>query len=371
MKILIVTGIYPPAIGGSATYSALLKRELPSRGFEVAVLTYGASDEQNIFAVSNFWPKGLRHLIYFFKLLQLARKSDVVLAADSSFGAATVAALVCRLIGKKLLVRVTGDYTWEQGVQRFGVKDLIDAFQTKKYGWSVGFLRWAQRLAVRSASIVIAPSEYLRGLAIGWGALPEKVRVINNAVDWPRGVGLIKTDEGRFYKIISAGRLVLWKGFEVLIDAVAELKTEIPEIKLTIVGSGPEEENQKSKIENQKLEDAVFLAGSLAKPDLAVKIASADVFVLNTAYEGFSHQIVEAMSLGVPVITTNVGGNPEIIKDGENGLLVGYNDKAALKAAILKLYQNRDLAARLGRNGAESVKKYSVEAMLESLTKLL
>lgn len=361
MKLLIVAGIYPPTIGGSATYSALLARELPKRGFEITVLIYGKAD--GAVGVSNFWPKGLRHLIYFWKLLRLAKKNDAVLAADSSFGAATIAALVCRLTGKKLLVRVTGDYAWEQGVQRFGVRDLIDTFQSKKYGWRVSFLRWAQKFSVKSATTVIAPSEYLRRLAIGWGADPEKVKVINNAVDLPQiSEGGYSERSEEFYKIISAGRLVPWKGFEVLIEAVSELRSEIPEIKLIIIGSGPEESYLKAI--SYKLKSDVKFTGSISKDKLVERIENSNIFVLNTAYEGFSHQIVEAMSLGAPVITTNVGGNPEIIKDGENGLLVGYNDKEAIKNAILKLYRNKDLALRLAKKGAEDTKRYSVEVMI-------
>jgi glycosyltransferase involved in cell wall biosynthesis len=415
MKILIVTGIYPPDIGGSATYSALLARELPARGFEVLILTYGnphfnpppASRGRKpasfpppsvegggvggglLYYVSTRWPKGIRHIVFLYKLIFLAAKSDVVLVADSSFGAATIAAIACRLLGKKFIIRVTGDYAWEQGVQRFGVKDLIDEFQKKKYGFFVQALRYAQRFAVKTATVIIAPSEYLRRLTIGWGALPEKVVVINNAVDLPHlnpppasrgrkpasfpppsveggGVG-----GGSSFVVISSGRLVPWKGFDVLIDAVSELQKDIPEIKLVIVGSGPEKQKILSSLSQRGRSEVGVLIDSLPKSELAKKISESDVFVLNTAYEGFSHQIVEALSLGVPVIATNVGGNPEIIKDGENGLLVGYNDKEAIKNAILRLYKNRDLAACLGQKGAEDAKKHSKEAMLDKLIAVL
>jgi len=342
----------------------------------------GDSQVGDIFFVSLKWPKGLRHLIYFFKLLRLGRKSDVILAADSSFGAATIAAIASWFLRKKFIVRVTGDYAWEQGMQRFGVKDLIDEFQTKKYGWRVQFLRICQKLVVKNAVTVIAPSEYLKKIVVGWGVPPEKVGVIYNGTDIHQGSPSINSGtnilfperseaESKGYTIISAGRLVPWKGFEVLIEAVAELRQEIPEIKLVIIGSGPDE--QKLKVLSSKLEvnGNIIFKGSLSKEDLASQIKSADIFILNTAYEGFSHQIIEAMAMGVPVVTTNVGGNPEIIKDGENGLLVGYNDREAIKAAILKLYKDRELGARLGRNGAESAEQYSVEAMLDNLTKVL
>ncbi len=110
MRILIVTGIYPPDIGGSATYSNLLLNELPKRGFRVAVLTYGNSKIPGVFGVSKAWPKGIRHIIFLLKLLFLGRRYDLILPADSSFGAATIAVFAGKLIGKKVIVRVTGDY---------------------------------------------------------------------------------------------------------------------------------------------------------------------------------------------------------------------------------------------------------------------
>ncbi len=105
-QILITTGIYPPDIGGSASYSSPLVKELS-------------------------WPKGIRHFIYFLKTLWLGRKQDLILAADFSFGAAFVPMIAAKILRKKFLIRVTGDYTWEQGVQRFEVKDLMDDFQKK------------------------------------------------------------------------------------------------------------------------------------------------------------------------------------------------------------------------------------------------
>ncbi len=370
MKILIVSGIYPPEIGGSATYAALLRRELYSRGFEVSVLTYGAPRGAGIFTASYSFPKGVRHLIFLYKLLILGWKSDLIFATDSSFGAATITAIAARLLRKKMVMRVTGDYAWEQGVLRFGVKDIMDEFRKKKYGFFVMTLRYFQKFAVKTATLIIAPSEYLKRIAVGWGINPEKVKVIYNAVDLPpirTNASLREATSNGTYNIISAGRLVPWKGFDVLMEAVAELRKDIPEIKLEIVGSGPEEKNQKSKIKNQKLESTVFLIGSLPKDKLVEQIRAADVFVLNTAYEGFSHQIVEVMSLGVPVVTTSVGGNPEIIKDGENGLLVGYNDKEAIKKAIMRLHEDRELARSLGEGARVRAQLFSVERMIQDV----
>src|SRR3989338_4186327 len=124
IKILIVTGIFPPDIGGPATYSDLLRHELTVRGFFIQILTYSSARlKKPIFSVSQKWPKGLRHFLFFIKLFYLAWGSDLILAADAGFGSGFLAAIIVKILRKKFIVRVTGDYAWEQGIARFGEKD--------------------------------------------------------------------------------------------------------------------------------------------------------------------------------------------------------------------------------------------------------
>ena len=94
-------------------------------------------------------------------------------------------------------------------------------------------------------------------------------------------------------------------------------------------------------------------------------IKASDVFVLNTGYEGFSHQLLEVMDVGIPLITTKIGGNPEIIKDGENGLLVGYNDEKGLEKSITKLLSDKKYANKLAEEAKKKVKEFSEERMIK------
>jgi glycosyltransferase involved in cell wall biosynthesis len=95
------------------------------------------------------------------------------------------------------------------------------------------------------------------------------------------------------------------------------------------------------------------------------------IFVLNSGYEGFSHLLLEAMAIGLPIITTNVCGNPEIIKDGYNGLLVEYNNKTQFKEAILRVWKNKDLQNKFSENGEKTVLEFSLERMLNETIKIL
>ena len=100
-------------------------------------------------------------------------------------------------------------------------------------------------------------------------------------------------------------------------------------------------------------------------------LAAADVFVLNTAYEGFSHLILEAMALGVPIVTTDSGGNPELIEDGKEGFLIKFNDKEALKSKILDVLSNPILAQKFSENAKKKSSEFSKERMIKETVKIL
>lgn len=377
-KILITTGIFPPDIGGPATYSSILLKELAGFNYKVKVLTYGIkkqTDKGLIYVVSNKWPKGVRHLMYFLKVLRLGMGTDLIFCVDSSFGAAFISLFAALILCKKFIVRITGDYAWEQGMQRYGVKELMDEFQGKRYGILISILRGCQNFVVRKADLIITPSDYLKNIILNWGAKKEKIKVIYNAVSFSK-LKLSKEEarqrlnlSGRV--LVSVGRLVPWKGFDLLIDVVFELIKKIPDLKLIIVGGGPEQNNLEKKINELNLRGSVSLTGVVPKNKLVVYLKAADVFVLNTGYEGFSHQIIEAMAMEVPVITTRVGGNAEIIEDQKNGILIDYNDKEQLKAVIVSLMDDEGFRNRLVSEAVNKASYFSKQSMISSLVNLL
>lgn len=364
-RILIATGLYPPDIGGPATYSKLLADELPRRGFFVEILSFGE--------VRRF-PKVIRHLVYLIKILRRGRGTDIIYAQDPvSVGfPAIIANFILR---KKFILKIVGDYAWEQGVQRFGVKGLLDDFVAKKYGFKVELLSIIQKFTVHHADKIIVPSQYLKKIVSTWGVDDNKIEVIYNAFNIPPLVTQEQNTKQRVnlskLVLLSIGRLVHWKGFDALIDIMPQLTLQVSGAKLFIIGSGPDEAKLRSQIDDKLLDNNVFLLGQLPHNELAKQIKDADIFILNTGYEGFSHQILEAMALGVPVITTNVGGNPEIIENGVSGILVEYNNKTEIKNAILNLYNNDQLKNELIKNAKEKVKEFSKTKMIEHLIKVL
>ena len=171
--------------------------------------------------------------------------------------------------------------------------------------------------------------------------------------------------------LISAGRLVPWKGFTTLIETMPEILKDAPDAKLVIIGSGPESEALKSKVKSQKLEDKVFLIGQVAHDKVLEYFKAGDIFVLNTGYEGFSHFLLEAMAMEIPIITTKAGGNVELIENGKEGILVGHNDKEELKKRIIELAKDDALRNRLLGRAKIKVTEFSQERMLGETVKTL
>jgi len=359
MKLVIATGIYPPDIGGPATYSSLLAKEFPKRGFDVKIVTYGPA------GISRKIPKGLRHLIYFLVCLFKALNSDIVFA-QNQLSAGLPAMLVAKVTGCKFVIRIAGDSVWEWVVQKCGVKEGIDDFQGKKYGALIELRRKIQRFVVRGADAIITPSIYFKKVVSGWVRNPDKIYVIYNGIDLdkPRNLG---AKEKKDKVIFSAGRLAPWKGFDVLV----ELMNDLPDWQLIIIGDGPEKDKLKKIIDQLNLGARVELIGSMPRERLLKYLNKAKVFVLNTSFESFSFQIVEAMNAGVPVVTTNIGNLPEIIDNGREGILVEPNNKKQIIEAVKKIEGDDYFRKTIINNAQKKAQRFSLDNMLDNLEKLL
>lgn len=365
MKVLIATGSYAPQIGGPATYVKILESLLPQHDISVSVVSFHT--------VSKL-PRIIRHIVFGYRVYKFGRDVDIIYALDP-ISVGIPSAIVSYVSKKRFLVRIAGDYAWEQGVQRFKVKDHLDVFSRKNddYLIPVLLLKKLQKMVAEYAEKVIVPSKYFKGVIENWGIDSKKIKVIYSvAQELPfQGRKSDLRDMLRFNgKIVaSAGRLVPWKGFEVLISLTPRLIKRYPSFKLLIAGDGPLMERLSNLVESKKLDEYVALTGSLEQDVLFKYIRVADVFVLNTNYEGLSHQLLETMMIGTPVITTRVGGNPELIDDKINGLLVPFDNKDELYKSITSVLDNQGLSDKLVRNAKTKLKKFSADAMVKDLVK--
>ncbi|MDP7159339.1 MAG: glycosyltransferase family 4 protein [Candidatus Pacebacteria bacterium] len=364
-NVLIATGLFPPDIGGPATYSKLLLDELPKEGFNITIASFGEV---------RHLPKFIRHIFYFFKVLNRGKNADIIFAQDPvSVGFPAV--LASKVLSKKFILKIVGDYAWEQYQVENNKFISIEEFQTGSFGFKAGIRRKVERWVAKSAEKIIVPSLYLKKIISMWGIDEKNINVVNNGfkcgVECGNRETLRTLLQFKGNLIISIGRLVPWKGFDTLISIFPEIKKNIPDIKLIIAGSGPDKSRLQELIDEQGLQDDVALTGGLDKDVLLRYIKASDVFVLNTGYEGFSHQLLEVMDIGIPIVTTDIGGNPEIIENEKSGLLIGFNDEKEIEKSVIKLLNNKKYGNTLVRQAQKKVQEFSEEKMIKETIKIL
>ncbi len=335
---MIAADVFPPDPAGPATYCVNIANALKERGIFVSIVSLNPNSDHSrvnhdLHRVG-YRNKLLRYLSYFYLLFKHSSQVDVIYAMGP-VNAGLPALVAAKIRGKRLVVKVVGDYAWEQGAQRFGVKDLIDEFQKRRdYKKPVMFLKFIQSLVSAKADKVIVPSKYLKSMVRGWGVERGNIEVVYNAVDVKEVKKFDKLDDEKW--IVSVGRLTPWKGMDTLIKLMPEWREVFPNLKLKIISAGPEYDNLLVLIRELGLERAVELTGSLPYEKTVSYIKSGDVFVLNSAYEGLSHVILEALACKRPVAVSSSGGNTELVKQGI-GELFDYDDATQVKAKVLKI----------------------------------
>lgn len=199
--------------------------------------------------------------------------------------------------------------------------------------------------ALANAERVFSVANSLKEHVVKLGANRDKIEVIGNGVDCKKFYPVDKCEARKKLNIpesakviISIGGLVDRKGFHRVLDVMPELVKEFPEIIFLIVGGDSPEGGIRNKLEIQvqqlNLLNHVRFLGALPSEELKIPLSAADVFVLATANEGWANVFLEAMACGLPVVTTDVGGNQEVVNSPELGLIVPFGDAKALEKAV-------------------------------------
>lgn len=371
MKVLMTTDIFPPDVGGPATFVPGLAAGLAQRGHDVTVLTWSRlrslpGDNRYPFVLdrvplrrsralrlAQLWPRLIGHL----------RRADVVYVNGQMFSTFMINCILHR----PAVAKVVGDLAWEYAQHRNLTPDDIETFQHCRYAAPVEWRRRLRNAALHRMDAVVVPSDYLARLVTAWGVAPERVRVIPNA--WsPTDVSPTPADSRRSrHRLITVCRLIPSKGVHELIDIVAEF----PEIDFVVVGDGPQRETLEQRAVQRGCRERVFFTGTLSRADVAARLRAADVFILNSRYEGFPHTVLEAYAARIPVIATAVGGTPEFVQHNVTGLLVSPGDRAALRHAISLLLNDDDLREQLVTRGMELLGRYSPIEMVNATEALL
>lgn len=370
MKVLIVTGIFPPDIGGPATYVPQIARALTARGHTITVLTLSERVNHEdggypftVIRLPRLACKPWRWARTVATILRIGREADVLFVN----GLAMEAALANVVLRNRLVMKVVGDLAWERATARGWTHDGFETFQEKRYGFTIELLKRLRAWWTRQADTIIVPSRYLARWVATWSVPAERIKVIYNALEPMDEVTPIPIPLQTPVKVVTVGRLVPHKHVDGIIEALGRLDN----VGLVIVGDGPERPRLQRLAQDPGLSDQIYFAGQRDRDETLALIAACDVFILNSSYEGLPHVALEAMALGVPVVATAVGGTPEVVVHGLTGLLVQAGN-GTLEGALLEILSEAETARCLGEEARRWVgERFGSEVMVTSTERVL
>ena len=229
------------------------------------------------------------------------------------------------------------------------------------------------RILSKITDKIVAVSEDVKKDILRYDSIdPSKIEVIPNGIDVERfNPERNTTDIRKEFSLEEddivigfIGRIVPAKGLEYLLNALPYLKEEFKNIKLLIVGEGSLVEELKERAKKNNIFDNILFTGR--RRDIPEILASINIFVMPSIAEGLPNALLEAMAMGKPIVTTEVGGIPEIVKNGFNGLLVPPRDTVSLSKAIKELISNDQLATKMGQAARDLVRdNLSIKAIAQ------
>jgi glycosyltransferase involved in cell wall biosynthesis len=233
---------------------------------------------------------------------------------------------------------------------------------------------WGERFLKPLTSRFICVSQYDFNEGKKFGVIdPKRTAVIYNGV---RGFSLPSKEEARKeftlndeVVVLNIGRLHVQKGHTFLIEGAKKVLERKSNVKFWIVGEGEERGSLSEKIRKEGLQGKISLLGY--REDVSKLLAAADIFILTSLWEGFPYTILEAMSAGLPVVSTDVGGVAEAVEHQQTGLLVPLKKPHLLANALIYLIEHPEERKRMGEKGKERVReKFSLEKMLSEIEKV-
>ena len=373
-KILILTGVFLKDVGGPPTLLKALNKELIKHGYKVIVLTFGEKKEAKDYPypvkiISNKWPSLLKSFLFLIKGLILGLKSDIIYNQDL-YTSGFTSLIIKKILRKKLVTRFVGDSAWEIALNKGETTDDIMYFQINKYSKLIERRKKIRKKILENSDKVIVVSNFLKKLAIKIGVSEEKIKVIYNSIDFLDIENNLKFNVKKELNIagkviLTNARLTPWKGVDMLIKIMPKLIKKYKDIKFIIISEGPERKNLEKLTLDLDVENNVIFTGIISRELVVEYLKISDVFVLNSNYEGMSHVLLEAMKVGVPIITTKAGGNPETIINNQTGLLVDYRNKEQWVNAISQILDNPDLAERLIKQAKEDLKRFNWDNLVK------
>jgi glycosyltransferase involved in cell wall biosynthesis len=361
MRVVFLTGIWPPDVGGPATHGPDFAAFLRDRGHDVRVVTMGDSEPTErpvpVSTIARGRPFVVRYPLVAATGFRLARRADLVYAT------ATYAAAAAASTRRPLVAKLVSDPAYERA-RRYGVfTGSLEDFQ-RASGPAVSTLKRLRTASLGRARRIVVPSRYLADIAAEWGLDTSRIEVLVNPAPPPQTVEPETLEPGT---LVFVGRLTEQKGLPVLLEAMRRVERA----KLVLVGDGPEHDSLTALTAQLGLDDRVRFVGSQPRERVLRYLSGATAAVLSSSWENLPHSAVEALAVGTPVVSTAVGGVPEVVHDRENGLLVPPEDPAALAGAIGEVLGDDALRARLAAAAQPSVAAIGRDEVYERLEAIL
>ncbi len=244
--------------------------------------------------------------------------------------------------------------------------------------WYTPFRKKVIQKIHKWAHCVIANSVAVRQMLQEEFHIPEEhVRVIHNGVDLTRFDGARDSRQKLFPDFDPQWKLIVTvanmhsavKGHYELIEAARIVRDSIPEARFLLVGDGEERLKLEEAVRSAGMQDRIVFLNS--RSDVSEVLSCCDLFVLPSRAEGLPNALLEALAAGLPVIATAVGGVPDIIEDGVNGVLIPPQNPAALADALLRVLKNPRLSEKLGRGGRDRVRtNFSFDHTISELRRI-
>lgn len=364
--MLLVSGIYPPDTGGPATFTQDFSRWLSQKNVDVSIVTYtdGSSrtthlDGVRIIQVHRDINIVKRYFEFVSVLVRNYNSSTKVLAAGAFLEMMT--ASVIRNI--KYTIKIPGDIVWERA-RNSGITDLdINSFQNSELNSKYKAFRKMFTFSITRAKNVIVPSDFLQNMVVKWVGDSKRIELVYNSIDYS-SFSQSKSAK-RNFDVVTASRLVPWKGIDEIIQCCHELN-----LSLGIAGEGPDEARLKEFASN--LRASVTFLGQIPKSEMSSFYSAGRFFVLNSSYEGLPHALIEAKASGLLCIGRAGTGSEEVVRDLVDGMLVSSKPGNNLKDTLERAISNPDLVARLLQNAhADVVSRFSQDSNFQKIYDVL
>ena len=360
MRVLVTVGIFPPDIGGPATFVPKIAKYFQDElNYEIEILTLSDNKNSNInddFIVKRIdrnLPIIYRWLKTIFTIYKLGKNKDLIFVN----GLGTEATIANIFLKKKIIRKIVGDPVWERAYSKAKISESFDEFQVKNYGFSISLQKKVRSFSIKKSDIVVTPSQHLKNFILNLG-FKNKIEIINNGVFIPEENTNIFTNDQINITIVS--RLVSHKNIEKIIKAISDLNS--PLINLNIIGDGPElNQLQKISLESNNKDNIIF-HGKLNRDEINHIFLNSDIYIQASNYEGLPHSLLEAMSYGIPVLCTPVGECKEILGNEDRGYILDLPvSKNNIKSKISEIIGEKNIANKKGEKGKDFInEKYNL-----------